>query len=94
MRDFAPDVVLLDLNNPYMRPNRDPLRNLVFTAADRAVRDVFVDGRCVVKGGEGQTMDLDAAATRLETAQQRAESGVESRDPLSRSGSEIAPPVF
>ena len=27
-----------------MRPARDPLRSLVYSAADRAIRDVFVDG--------------------------------------------------
>ena len=88
------DIVLLDLSHPQMRPNRDPLRNLVFTAADRAVRDVFVDGRCVVKQGEVQTMDLAAATSRLEAAQRAAEADVPARDPLSRSGQEVSPLVF
>ena len=39
------DLVLLDLDRPQMRPARDPLRSFVYHAADRAVRDVFVDGQ-------------------------------------------------
>ena len=46
------DIVLVDLDHPAMRPARDPLRTFVFEAADRAVRDVFVDGRPVVENGE------------------------------------------
>jgi cytosine/adenosine deaminase-related metal-dependent hydrolase len=88
------DLVLLDLDNPYMRPTRDPLRNLVFTAADRAVRDVYVDGRKVVADGVVETLDTAAAAARLELAQMRAEQGVSERDPLGRSGLEIAPLVY
>ena len=36
--------MLVDLKNPWMMPARDPLRSLIFHAADRAVRDVYVDG--------------------------------------------------
>ena len=36
--------------NPWMMPVRDPLRSLVFHAADRAVRDVYVDG--AARGGQ------------------------------------------
>src|SRR4029450_10639064 len=41
------DLVLVDLSDVSMRPLRDPLRSLVYTAAERAVRHVYVDG---VKG--------------------------------------------
>jgi len=34
------DLVLVDLAHPLMRPARDPLRSLIYYAADRAVRDV------------------------------------------------------
>ena len=30
-----------------MRPMREPLRSLIFVAAERAVKDVFVDGLLV-----------------------------------------------
>ncbi len=38
------DLVLVDLDTPTMQPVHDPLRNLIHCAAERAVRDVFVDG--------------------------------------------------
>jgi len=44
-----------------MRPARDPLRNLIYTAADRAVRDVYVDGVRVVADGEVTTIDVPGA---------------------------------
>lgn len=88
------DLVLLDLTCTALRPARDPIRNLVYTAADRAVRDVYVDGVKVVDRGEVLTMDLDAATAGLEAAQERAEAGVPERDPEGRSGVEVSPLVF
>jgi len=41
-------LVLVDLALPQMKPARDPLRSFVYDAADRAVREVFVDERQVV----------------------------------------------
>ena len=51
------DVVLVDLHHPDMMPARDPLRSLVFHAADRAVKDVYVAGRKVVADGQVTTLD-------------------------------------
>jgi 5-methylthioadenosine/S-adenosylhomocysteine deaminase len=88
------DLVVLDLENQYMRPMRDPLRNLIYTAGDRAVRDVYVDGVQVVAGGEVLTLDIPAALDRLEAAQQRAEAGVPKRHPEGLSGLEVSPLVL
>ncbi|MCC6533355.1 MAG: amidohydrolase family protein [Burkholderiales bacterium] len=88
------DLVLLDLTNRYMRPMRDPLRNLIYTAADRAVRDVYVDGVRVLAAGEVRTMDIPAATAALESAQRRAEATVGQRDPQGRSGIEVSPLVL
>lgn len=88
------DLVLLDLTNRYMRPMRDPLRNLIYTAAERAVRDVYVDGTQVVANGEVLTLDFATALDRLEASQRRAEAGVAKRDPEGRSGAEVSPPVL
>lgn len=85
------DIVLLDLENIYMRPLRDPLRSLIYTAADRAVRDVYIDGAQVVADGEVLTLDIPGALARLQAAQIRAEAAVPDRDPLGRTGVEIAP---
>jgi cytosine/adenosine deaminase-related metal-dependent hydrolase len=85
------DLVLVDLGNPWMMPARDPLRSLVFHAADRAVRDVYVDGARVVKDGRVLTLDHAGALERLAEAQRRMEAIVPQRDPRQRSSAEIAP---
>jgi cytosine/adenosine deaminase-related metal-dependent hydrolase len=43
------DIVVVDLAVSDMAPARDPLRSLVYHAAERAVREVYVDGRQVVR---------------------------------------------
>ena len=62
------DLVLVDLTHPAMRPGVDPLRSLVFTAADRAVRDVYVDGRLVYAGRRPTGFDAPAASAELTEA--------------------------
>jgi cytosine/adenosine deaminase-related metal-dependent hydrolase len=85
------DLVLVDLDHPDMQPARDPLRSLVFHAADRAVRDVFIDGRHVVAGGEVRGLDAAAAGARLAEAQARMMADVPRRDYKGRSADEITP---
>jgi cytosine/adenosine deaminase-related metal-dependent hydrolase len=85
------DLVLVDLDNPWMMPARDPLRSLIFHAADRAVRDVYVDGRQVVASGRVLTLDRAGALARLTEAQRRMEALVPERDEWRRSSAEIAP---
>jgi cytosine/adenosine deaminase-related metal-dependent hydrolase len=85
------DLVLVDLAHPLMRPVRDPLLNLIFTAADRAVRDVYVGGRQVVHRGEVMTIDIRAAAERLDAGQARMVADVPRRDALHRSADMVAP---
>ncbi len=85
------DVVLVDLEDPWMMPARDPLRSLVYHAADRAVRDVFVDGRQVVRDGRVTTLDRADALERLADAQARMMREVPGRDFRGRSADEIAP---
>jgi cytosine/adenosine deaminase-related metal-dependent hydrolase len=85
------DLVLVDLECTDMRPVRDPLRSLVFYAADRAVRDVYVDGRLVVSAGKVLTLDAASAADRLVEAQKRMMDLVPKRDYLKRTADEVAP---
>ena len=66
------DLVLVDLSHPTMQPVYDPLRSLLHCAAERAVRDVFVDGRQVVRDGKHMHLDYAAAAEALQGAQERA----------------------
>ena len=85
------DLVLVDLDHPLMRPARDPLRSLVYTAADRAVRDVYVDGIKVVENRRVLTLDHAGAHERLAEAQQRMEASVPERDFKRRRSEEISP---
>jgi cytosine/adenosine deaminase-related metal-dependent hydrolase len=85
------DIVLVDLACPQMQPDRDPLKSLIYHAADRAVRDVFVDGRQVVAERRVLTLDQQGAGGRLRAAQERMEALTPSRDYRHRSAAEITP---
>lgn len=85
------DIVLVDIALPEMRPLRDPLKSLIYHAADRAVAEVYVDGRQVVAGGRVLTLDRADAAGRLEEAQARMCRDVPSHDYARRTADEIAP---
>jgi 5-methylthioadenosine/S-adenosylhomocysteine deaminase len=85
------DLVVVDLTVAQMQPVRDPLRSFVYHAADRAVRDVFVDGRQVVVNGKVQTLDQDDAAHRLADAQRRMMEAAPRRDYRGRNATEITP---
>jgi cytosine/adenosine deaminase-related metal-dependent hydrolase len=91
------DVVLVDLGNVWMRPARDPLRSLVFTAADRAVHTVFVHGTKVMEQGRVLTMDHGAALEAVAEGQQRMLRDAPLRDWAGRTADEISPlslPLF
>ncbi len=88
------DLVLVDLRHSLMRPMRDPLRNLIYTAAERAVRDVYVDGRQVLADGRVLTLDIEKATDRLEASQFRAEKNVSTLDPQHRRSTDISPLVL
>ena len=85
------DLVLLDLDHPAMRPARDPLRTFVFAAADRAVREVFVDGNPVVYDGRPLHLDPARAGAQLEESQARMLADAPRHDFLGRSADAIAP---
>jgi 5-methylthioadenosine/S-adenosylhomocysteine deaminase len=85
------DLVLVDLANPWMRPARDPLRSLVFTAADRAVRTVFVHGTKVMEAGRVLTMDHEGALAEVAQGQQRMLRDSPSRDWAGRTAEQISP---
>jgi cytosine/adenosine deaminase-related metal-dependent hydrolase len=88
------DIVLVDTTMACMKPLRDPVRSMIYAAAERAIRTVFVDGTKVVDGGKVLTMDLDAASAQLEVAQKRAEAGVKSLDWAKRDHLKISPLMF
>lgn len=65
------DLVMADLDEPNMRPLRDPLRSLIYSSVGRAVRDVWVDGVQRVAAGRVLSIDMAAAARDLQAAQDR-----------------------
>src|SRR5229473_1747929 len=85
------DIVMVDLDYPQMQPARDPLRSFVYHAADRAVREVFIDGVQVVADRKVLTLDQEDAAQRLAAAQERMEAAAPQRDYLRRKAEQIIP---
>src|SRR5262249_4967063 len=85
------DLVLVDVTHPDMMPARDPLRALIFHAADRALKDVYVAGRRIVADGKVTTLDHADAAARLTEAQARMMAATPQRDYRGRGADEIAP---
>lgn len=85
------DIVLVELDDPSMMPVYDPIRCLVFTAADRAVRDVFVDGRPAMRNRRVAGIDIGEAAARIQEMQGRGAAQARQRDHSGRSAEEIAP---
>ena len=88
------DLVLVDIKDPSMMPLREPLRSLLYVAADRAVRDVYVDGQCVVVNGHTINIDYPKAAEALEEAQKRSMCEVPKLDWAGRTADQLAPLVL
>ena len=85
------DLVLVDCSHPAMQPCRDPLRSLVYSASERAVRHVFVDGLEVVRDGRVLTIDYAAAGDALDAAQRRALARISHLDWAGRNADDVAP---
>jgi cytosine/adenosine deaminase-related metal-dependent hydrolase len=85
------DLVLVDLAHPQMVPPRDPLRALVFHAADRAVRRVLVGGETVFAEGRPTLLDVAEAAGVLAESQARMLRDAAGLDYRGRDGDAIAP---
>ncbi len=88
------DLVLVDCTHPAMQPCHDPMQSLIYSASERAVKHVFVDGRQVVRDGQVLTIDYKAAAAALEEAQARALERMPNLDWAGRDADAIAPPTF
>jgi cytosine/adenosine deaminase-related metal-dependent hydrolase len=88
------DLSVADLAHPLMRPVRDPLRSLVYSAGERAIRDVYIDGEQVVRDGKALTIDLEPALARLQRAQDESLAGASERDWARRPVEEMSPMAF
>ncbi len=88
------DIVLIDAKHPSMMPLREPIRSLIYVAAERAVRDVYVDGVQVVADGRALNIDIQAASEALEEAQKRSLERVSKLDWNGRGAEQLAPMVL
>ncbi|KZD12567.1 amidohydrolase family protein [Oceanibaculum pacificum] len=88
------DFSLVDLSHPYMQPLREPLRSLIYSTSDRAVKDVYVDGQKVVSDGKVLTIDVEAAIDTLREAQAKTIATVSERDWAHRQVEDMSPMVF
>jgi 5-methylthioadenosine/S-adenosylhomocysteine deaminase len=85
------DFVVVDVTVPEMQPLYDPLRSLIYTAADRAVRDVFVDGVQRVGGGRVLSIDMQAMAMEVNATQKEFLPGASGRHWGKKMLEQIAP---
>jgi 5-methylthioadenosine/S-adenosylhomocysteine deaminase len=88
------DLSLVDLAHPAMRPVRDPLRSLVYSASDRPIRTVYVDGQAVVQDGRAVHIDVEAALQTLAAGQAQALANAPRNDWAGRSAEQMSPLVF
>ena len=89
------DFVIVNMKHHLMQPSRDPVRSLVYVAADRAVSSVYVDGERVVAEGRPLRIDFERAAGEVDAGQRRAEDRVPERDLVAhRSAAEMSPLTF
>jgi 5-methylthioadenosine/S-adenosylhomocysteine deaminase len=54
---YKADFILLDISGTPYQPPHDLVSHLVYSGSGRDVRDVYVDGQCVVKEGSCMTLD-------------------------------------
>jgi cytosine/adenosine deaminase-related metal-dependent hydrolase len=88
------DLVSIDARHPLMQPVREPIRSLVYSALDRAVRDVWVDGRQVVRDAAVLTIDVERALAALCEGQAEALRTTASRHFACRGADELSPMVY
>jgi cytosine/adenosine deaminase-related metal-dependent hydrolase len=88
------DFSLVDMSHPYMQPAIEPVRSLIFSASDRAIRHVYIDGHQVVRDGQVLTVDVESMTEQLVAGQARRIATVPSRDWAGRTADQLAPPVY
>ncbi len=88
------DIVIVDIEHPLMRPGREPLRNLINVAAERAVKDVFIDGKQVVANGDVLTLEYESSLIEMDAAQIRSIRKVPELDFQNRTLDQLAPMTF
>lgn len=74
------DFFIVDLKHPSMRPVYDPIRSLVYSSGERAVRETWVDGQRIVKDGKCLTFNVEEAIDEVEAAQRASVTQIQKWD--------------
>ncbi len=69
------DLIAVDLSQPETQPVYDPVSQLVYSAARNQVREVWLDGRRRLRGGELVDLDLPAILARARSWGERIRAG-------------------
>jgi len=77
-----------------MTPLRDPVKNLVYNAADEDVDRVYVNGRLVVDGGRVLAADERAILGALQAAGERMWPRMAKADWAGRSADQLSPQTY
>jgi cytosine/adenosine deaminase-related metal-dependent hydrolase len=93
-RGAKADLVLWKATSWRMTPLRDPIKNLVYNAADEDVDRVYVDGRMVVDGGRVLAADERAILRALQAAGDRMWPRMAKGDWAGRSADQLSPQTY
>jgi len=88
------DLVLWKATSWRMTPLRDPIKNLVYNAADEDVDRVYVNGRLVVDGGRVLAADERAILKSLQAAGDRMWPRMAKADWAGRSADQLSPQTY
>lgn len=88
------DLLLWRGDSLFMTPLRDPIRNLVYSAAAEDLDTVLIDGEVRMRGREIPGVDLAALTRDLQAAGERMWANVNKGDWAGRSIDELAPQTF
>ncbi|MCD6029367.1 MAG: amidohydrolase [Thermomicrobiales bacterium] len=88
------DLLLWNGDSQFMTPLRDPIRNLVYSAAAEDLDTVLIDGEIRMRHREIPGVDLAALTRDLQAAGERMWANVDKGDWAGRSIDELAPQTF
>jgi cytosine/adenosine deaminase-related metal-dependent hydrolase len=88
------DLLLWNGDSLFMTPLRDPIRNIVYSAAAEDLDTVLIDGEVRMRGREIPGVDLAALTGDLQAAGERMWANVNKGDWADRSIDQLAPQTF
>jgi cytosine/adenosine deaminase-related metal-dependent hydrolase len=88
------DLVLWKATSWRMTPLRDPVKNIIYNAADEDIDRVYVDGRLVVDGGQVLAADEKAILAALQAGGERMWPRMSKSDWAGRSADELSPQTY